>query len=410
MKRILTILAVVVAFFAVGSLVYTNLPQSWSVPFPGKTKVRVVTPPASTLEDIRYVTYPSKESTVPEEEQIEYKSGVTGYIYYRPDGSIRETAEYWPAVEGVAQRQLKSGSIRTDDGTGFLSDRSFRKDGTREREGRRLPDGSYQVEFYFADGVKLEKHRLISADGKPVYEMVYRDNGDVQSNLQVDSTGKLTITTYFAGGKKESVTTVPSTYWENTTADYYYPDGVTVARHIEWSSYQTTIDYFRPDGTKRLSYGETNYSSGSAVFIHYNAKGQPTFRQSYRIETKPDSTTGKPVKTYLLREIDEANADGKTTREIDFASDGHTPNGVTIPNPPGSYWSGTRKSFRSDGTVSKVEERNNSGDVVSTKTYTAQDNVRENIPSSYFVRPVEEAAPTPPKKTATPPPYYYGYP
>ncbi len=411
MKRILTILGVLVAVFAIGTLVYTSLPQDWSVPFPGKTKVRVHAPPASVLEDIRYVTYPSKDSTTPEEEQIEYKSGVTGYIFYRPDGTIRETTEYWPAVEGSTQRQLKSGSLRTDDGAKFLSDKSFRKDGTRIREGSRLADGSYQIDFYFADGTRLERHQLVSADGKPLVEQVYSDTGALKGFTQVDATGKMTITTYFADGKTESVTTVPSTYWENITATYYYPDGVTIARKIEWTSYQVAADYFRADGTKRLSYAESNYSTGSVVWVHYDANGKPVMKQTYRVETKMDPATGKPVKTYLLREVEEVNGAGKTTRKIDFAADGVTPSKVFIPKPAGSYWGGTRKTFRADGTLEKVEERNSSDDVVSTKTYTAQDNVREPFPTTYLVRPVEDALPTPPKKTVTtPPPYYYGYP
>ncbi len=411
MKRILTVLAVLVAVFATGMLVFTDHNGGWSVPFPGKTKVRVIAPPASTLEDIRYVTYPSKDSTIPEEEQIEYKSGVTGYIYYRSNGTIRETTEFWPAPEGSTQRQLKSGSVRTDDGTGFLSDKSFRADGTREREGQRLVDGTYQIDFYFADGARLAKHQLISADGKPLLEQVYRDNGSMQSVLEVDSTGKKTITTYFADGKTESVTTVPSNYWEDVTAVYYFPDGVTVARQIDWTSYSTNVDYYRQDGTKRLSSAETHYSGGSFTWVHYDAKGKPVFKQSYRVDTKVDAATGKTVTTYLLREVDELNADGKVTREIDFASDGVTPNQVFIPKPAGSYWAGTRKTFRADGTVEKVEEKNGNGDVVSTKTYTAQDNVRENVPASTLVRPVEADLPIPPKKTAvTPPPYYYGFP
>ena len=135
MKRILTILGVLVAVFAIGTFVYTSLPQDWSVSFPGKTKVRVHAPPASTQEDIRYITYPDKDSRIPEQEQIEYKNGVTGYIFYRPDGTIRETTEYWPAVEGIAQRQLKSGSPAGRD----VSDRHL----LRRRHDSRAPPAGF---------------------------------------------------------------------------------------------------------------------------------------------------------------------------------------------------------------------------------------------------------------------------
>lgn len=407
MKRILTILGVLVAVFAIGTLVYTNLPQEWSVPFPGKTKVRVVAPPASTGEDIRYVTYASKDSSTPEEIQIEYKSGVTGYEFYRVDGSLRETTEYWPLIEGGTHRQLKSASTRSDDGTKFLSDASYRQDGTREREGKMLEDGSYQIDFFFADGQTLAKHQLVSKDGKPLLEQVYRDDGALKGFTQVDATGKMTITTYFADGKTESITIVPSSYWENTWARYYYPDGVNIAVRYEWTTYNKQAIYYRPDGTRRLMFEETNYATGSQIWTHYDDKGRMVMKQTYRVETKPDST-GKPVTTYLLRTVEEFNSAGKETREINFAADGRTPNGVFIPKPPGSYWGGIRKTFRADGSVEKVEEKNNNGDVVSTKTYTAQENVREPFPDAYLVRPVETAMPTPPKKAATPPPYYYG--
>ncbi len=77
----------------------------------------------------------------------------------------------------------------------------------------RLADGSYQIDFYFADGTRLERHQLVSADGKPLLEQVYRDTGTLKGYTQVDATGKMTITTYFADGKTESLTIVPSTYW-----------------------------------------------------------------------------------------------------------------------------------------------------------------------------------------------------
>lgn len=410
MKRILMALGVLVAVFAIGTLVYTSLPQSWSVPFPGKTKVRVTTPPAAAGEDIRFVTYPSKDSNIPEEVQIEYKSGVTGYIFYRQDGTIRETTEYWPALPNTAQRQLKTGSLRTSDGAGFLSDKSFRQDGTREREGTRLADGTYQIDYFFANGTTLHKHQLVSADNKPLLEQVYNESGQLKGFTQVEASGKLTTTTYYDDGKRESVTVVPVTYWENITSESYYEDGVTLKRKIEWTSYSITVDYYRADGTKRLAVAETLYSTGSQVWMHYDAKGKAVLKQTYRVETKQDSATGQTVKTYLLRSVEELNALGQATRQIEVASDGVTPYRVTIPKPPGNYWAGTVKTFRSDGTLEKVEERNSRGDVVSTKTHTAQENIRENIPGAYLVKPVEETLPVPPKKTATPPPYYYGYP
>jgi len=410
MKRILTILGVLVAVFAVSTLVYTNLPESWSVTFPGKTKVRVHAPPAAQGETIRYITYPSKDSNTPEEIQIEYTNGVTGYEFYRADGTIRETTEYWPLQEGATQRVLKSGSTRSDDGQKFMSDRSFRPDGTRLREGKRLEDGSYQVDFYFADGLTLERHQLLSAADKPLLEQVFRDNGTLKGHTQVEASGKMTITTYFADGKTESVTIVPVTYWENVTTTFYYPDGVNKSRRIEWTTYATQVIYYRVDGTKRLMTEESNYASGSKAFTHYDDQGRMVMKQTYRVETKKDSATGQSVKTYLLRTVEEFNAAGKETREINFAADGRTPQQVFIPKPPGSYWGGTRKTFRADGSLEKVEERNSSDNVVSTKTYTAEENVREPFPDSYLVRPAEEALPAPPKKPATTQPYYYDYP
>jgi len=413
MKRLLTVLGVLVAVFAtitVGTLVYTNLPESWSVPFPGKTKVRVHAPPAAQGEEIRFITYASKDSNTPEEIQIEYKNGVTGYEFYRADGTLRETTEYWPLAKGAGQRVLKSGSTRSDDGTMFMSDRSFRPDGSREREGKRLEDGSYQIDFFFADGSTLERHQLVGKDGKPLLEQVYRDNGVLKGFTQVDATGKMTITTYFADGKTESVTIVPSTYWENIWARYYFPDGVNIAVRYEWTTYNKQAIYYRLDGTRRLMVEESNYATGNEVWTHFDDKGRMVMRQIYRVETKVDASTGKPVRTTLLRTVEEFDAAGKETREISFAADGRTPNQVFIPKPPGSYWGGTRKTFRADGSLEKVEEKNNNGDVVSTKTYTAQENVRERFPDAYLVRPVEPAMPTPPKKPATPPPYYYDYP
>lgn len=413
MKRILTVLGVLVAILAIGFAVYTVGPGvSTSSPYPDHTKVRVNAPPASTGEDIRYITYKDKDSNVPEQVQIEYKSGVTGYIFYRVDGTIRETTEYYPAPKDSSVRQLRSGSLRTDDGTAFLSDRGFREDGTLVREGNRLSDGSYEVHFYFADGTSLQRNLLLDAAGKLVMEKAFFEGGALKASSQRDSVGRMIATTYFQDGKKESVITVPANYYENVDAVYYFPDGVTMRLHIVYNNYGYAADYFREDGTLRLSTTESMYSTqGQAYWLHFDAKGKKTLRQTFRVEMTKDST-GKPVKTYLLRTVEELDAAGNTSREIGLAADGVTPNRVRIPSVPGSYYGGTIKTFRPDGTIEKVEVRNSRDDVVSTRTYTAAENKREAIPADYLARPNEPELPTPPKKPQGSQFYYYdgGYP
>lgn len=407
MKRILSIIGVLIAIVAIGFVIIKGPGVSTSGPYPDHTKVRVNAPPASTGEDIRYITYKDKDSTVPEQVQIEYKSGVTGYIFYRVDGTIRETTEYYPAPEGSTQRQLRSGSLRTEDGKAFLSDRGFRADGTLVREGRRLPDGSYDVQYYFANGVSLQRTLLLDAAGKLVMDKVFYEGGAIKSSSQRDSVGRTIATAYFADGKKESVITVPANYYENVDAVYYFPDGVTMRLHVVYNNYGYAADYFREDGTLRLSSTESLYSTqGQAYWMHYDAKGKRSMRQSYRVEVKTDSA-GKTVKTYLLRTSEELDANGNVIREISFAADGATPNRVRIPATPGAYWGGTIKTLRPDGTIEKVEVRNSRDDVVSTHTYTAAENKREAIPAHYLVRPNEPEPPTPPKKPEGSQFYFY---
>lgn len=410
MIRLIRVMGLAFAIAAAATLVVGcgRVDSTATTPYPDKTKVRVAVRPEKEGERIRYVTYPSKDAVIAEQVEIIYFNGNTGYIYYRADGTARQTVEYWPAQEDNPQnRQMKSETKYADDGKTVLADRSFRKDGTKERTGARIADGSYEIYLFHPDGQSVFKHQLVSSAGKALLEEAYWPNGTLKSLSKLKSDNSFETTTYYPSGAKESVTVIGAGYWDPATTELYYEDGKTLRLKVSYGSYQTEATYYRKDGTVSLKTLEYTYGT-RAESIVYSRDGTALYKQDWRVErtTNADKSV---TKTYLLRAVEELNSDGKTTRRIEFRDDGKTPQSVKLPKPPGSYWGGTEKTFRPDGTLELVVEKDENGKEISRKTHGATEGIREKFKPEYLNRPNAEEPPAPPKRPARPSyPYEFG--
>lgn len=407
MKRLISVTGLVAVACAVALFLTlgggADKPQP--PPFPDKTKVRVVAPPATAQEVIRYVTYPAKDSVTPEMVEIEYVNGDKGFIFYRQDGTTRLTTTYWPPANPDnpdGPRQLKEETEVALDGKTVLSDRSFRADGTLVRNGARLVDGNYEIFLFFADGIAIEKHQVVDKSDNALIEEIFRLDGSVSKSARLNADKRMEVTTFFADGKKESVIVLPRSYWDSITAEYWNVDG-TRRMTVVYTTYGVTTTYYNPDDSARMKRVENNYGSTVETTM-FNAAGDAAYRQTWRVEkeTRPD---GSVVKTYLLRQVEEYNKDGKVIRKIELAPDGKTPVSVTLPDPPGSYWGGTVKKFRQDGTLETVEVKDKDNKVLSTTTHTAEEGIREKFDPEYLEAAPFEEPPASPVRPAAPPMY-----
>lgn len=104
---------------------------------------------------------------------------------YRPSGTAIQSEKVYPSLDGKppVRRRLAFYDL---DGTTFLSHEVNRKDGTRERFGKRY-GVQYRSQYYYADGVTLRRDRNFYPTGREVVnyvldsERLLRKDGTVES-------------------------------------------------------------------------------------------------------------------------------------------------------------------------------------------------------------------------------------
>ncbi|MBC7996907.1 MAG: hypothetical protein IAF58_03125 [Leptolyngbya sp.] len=363
--------------------------------FPDKTAERISLKAPASGEAVTFKSYTNADAVIPTTARTELTNGDTNQIAYNPNGLELTSKIYYPERIPGAPRQLRFASVRTPDGLNFVSDQTYRPDGTTLRKGGRLADGNYQIDLYFADGISLYKHQIVTADLKAVFEKVNFPSGAVQSITKMNPDQSGTVMTFYEDGKRNSETVLPKNSWEPITSEFYFPDGQNVRLKVSYQGLGTNAEYFRDNGTLRMTFDETFHSlGGTMVWRFFDAEGNPVYEQKYLVEkpTKPDEK-----KKVTLREVNELNAAGESTRNLIFRADG-TPERVVLRKPAGHNWGGTYKTFRADGTLEKSEERNLEGNVVTERSYAQANGIKESYPDKYLTMPTD-ALPPPPVRT-----------
>lgn len=370
-------------------------PSDLTGAFPDKTAERISLKAPASGEAVTYKTFPDANAVIPTTARSELLNGDTNQIGYNLSGLEVTSKVYYPERIPGAPRQLRFTSVKTPDGLNFVADESYRPDGTRLRKGVRLADGNYQIDLYFADGISLFKHQVVTADLKAVYEKVNFPSGKVQSITQINPDQSGTVATFYEDGKRNSESVLPKNAWESIESVFYFADGQNVRMRVSYQGLGTNAEYYRENGKLRMTFNETFHSlGGTIVWRFFDAEGNPVYEQSYLVE-KPTKPGEK--RKITLREVNELNAAGESTRSIFFRADA-SPERVVIRNPAGHNWGGTYKTFRADGTLEKVEVRNLNGDVVSEQTFSSAQGVKESIPDKYLAMPTDEL-PNPPLRT-----------
>lgn len=85
------------------------------------------------------------------EKHIPYRDGSSGHQFFRPDGTLRETKEEYPARQGKPT-QTKAKATWSEDGKSLAFGEVFRANGSLWFTVKLLPNGDREETFYFPDG------------------------------------------------------------------------------------------------------------------------------------------------------------------------------------------------------------------------------------------------------------------
>lgn len=384
-----------------------------STRFPEKHQVRVTLPAQGTGEEIRYVLmYP--DGKTPREMRIEFVNGTAKVFRYREDGKLLELKEFYTAEDSKAsvgqkdeyERQLKKVVVFDPALKAAASAEFFRKDGTREAQGRRQPDGSVEQTVFRADGRSVDRYQIFAKDGKVTNERVFGDSGNTLLLARRLDNGNLETTLYRGDGTRDQVSVSQENGWEDI--DFFKSDGntrwLTVRRYytigaVYYDDKGETLEYreFRDNEMKVVRYkpgtGKTSDSWEGVVY-------DEDFTQYWKVE-KRTTDDGKTEEVYKLDRVEVAGADGKVSRRLTYTdSDGgyllkveDYEDGVTT----------QVRVFRKDGTVERIDYYD-AGRLDHSQEVAAEKAMTEKVENRYskdtpFVDPrpmVKPPVPVPP--------------
>lgn len=216
-------------------------------------RIRTALQPESSDEYMRTYRY-AADGVTKENALVDFRDGSTGYINYRPDGSVSTFGSYYPAADSAVATPKLQAEYDTD-GRSFLFERRYREDGSIIREGRRQADGSYLIRDYFEGGNRLAGEEVYARDAKLIRLTHWFDDGTVKKSVSADKSGAVTTEEFYPGGARQyyhRVRNDSDEVWE-----YYREDGKTLVQRfkmVEVSamrsvSYHVLAQYFKPDGS-----------------------------------------------------------------------------------------------------------------------------------------------------------------
>ncbi len=355
--------------------------------YPASLPVRVELKDETHGEEIRYVTY-AKDGVTPVSATVEYKNGNHANLKLHANGAEAERHEYFPERDGKRVLRLY---VRSDDKNRFLEDRLYREDGTLFRNGMRLRDGTYEARWYHLDGTSVMRHKLVDDKGNEDTKRItllderIRLDGSFESVMKLLPDGRRLTTFFSLAGTRTEMWLRSNVAGGTSEYSRYYGDGNTLSMKVSYGPQFTQAEYFRPDGTMRLARFKSIFGEID-VFV-FDEKGDTNFRQRWRFTSQDNSLLLRRVLVYsgeiAVKSI-VLQKDGKTAASIETAAsvgDKH----------------GTLREFRADGTLASETKRDATGNIISQRKFTSQQNIREKIADEYLRDQSYEEPPSLPK-------------
>jgi hypothetical protein len=391
---------------------------------------------------------------------IQYVDGRTALVHYRTEGAHKGTMsdaqEFFavpePKVEGndaekkpvelkplestLAGRKLRRDMQFDVDGHTFLKDTVYDENGTLVHAGKLTAPTIYDA-FDFVD-VQSPAALKVDIGNNSASRAVLRH---VEYTLTKDKKPKWVLAvdeTYFPDGVHQTVGTlddgdgsfVTLTYthesvlvskatknqWGSELAtEFYETDGKTLKQKVTQTVYSVILEHYASGViTDRRMFSSNNRAMEITFFVAGKERIKQTWSLPSDAKVNDDGTVDGSK--YVLDRLQLTNPDG-SVKVIELADDHKTPKTITIlPKESAgssvfSFWvAHTTKTFRADGTLEKVEVYKAGGKIVSTKTYTAAQNVREPIPQKYLQAPPFEQPPKTLPPTRGRSPFFGGFP
>ncbi|HEY9775739.1 MAG TPA: hypothetical protein V6C81_18385 [Planktothrix sp.] len=215
-------------------------------------------------------------------------------------------------------------------------------------------------------------------------EETFFPDGVHKSQGAIDDTDGSFTTTNFTHDRAVESKTIRNRYNTSFETDLFQADGKTLKQKLLQTTYAVTVENYDSKGVilERNAWAYNN----RLMTLTYFQKGQEAFTQFWQRPvdslTKPDDPIDRSK--YALQKIQIKEA--KTVREIDLADDQKTIKNEMIMAADANqgFWAAhTSKSFRDNGTLEQVQVYQAGGKLVSTKKYTAEQNVREPLNAKY---------------------------
>lgn len=356
--------------------------------FPVTTGNRVELPPQSG-EEIRYV-YFAEDNVTKKMTQIEYRSGITSFTTYRPDGTKAETRAFFPLKEGESKRKLRSLVTFDDNGTSYRSHQVYREDGSLERNGGRLTEGGYQTLYFNASDGSVQRRLVFSENSALEQEESFTDDGKLIEKTEKVNDNELKTSRWTPDGKLISEI---SDYVDGSRAGkLFHEDGETVKVEFAYRPWAIEVNYFNTSGTLMF---EVAYQTEGMIITHFDAAKTRLYKQ-YFVYTGGKTLCDVTVRLVKVEEF-KSGSSYEVGRAIGIAPDGTTPNRViTFVN---NTWSYERDDaeLHPDGSVKMIKRYDQSNQVVDTKTF-APGVEKIAFPSGMFVKPVFECLDPPESK------------
>jgi len=285
--------------------------ESHKLPFPTQKNVRLLLPPTPD-ERLRQLDHYLSDGKTRMRSAIEYRNGVSEEILYWNTGLRRESRRYYPARADAPTRQVRSHALYRADGHTFVSHEVYREDGTLERCGKELADGTYESIYYFGDGFTVERLRRFDRNKKFVSERTFRRNGTRLAEI-TPRDSEIHIILFDASEVRRAA------YFRNSIGDergtVYGENGESIHIIYQRDRLLFEADYYDDQG---LLVQRSRKVSGVLQVSAIDANG--FFRQEWRDHRHPDG-----IIRATLSAVQELGEEREVIRTIQMSRDGLYP-------------------------------------------------------------------------------------
>lgn len=288
--------------------------------------------------------------------------GIIDYLSFDRKGYIVKSEKYFPLADNEEERGILRRLAEYEaSGTLFKTHSVYRKDATLERSGERLRDGRYHIQYFFEDGVTINRERFFTRDLVLSFERVYRNDKVHSTVSETRLIGNAVDREYsktFYNEQSVKIARLTKGPLVGIKGEVFSSDGLRITASYERTPWTTQEFFYREDGSQTQA--RLSYSNSTTSMIFGGADNRMQYRQVWR--TRP-AVDGKPQR-FILSRVTEFDGNGHELRTVEMVNDGSKPDYVSFP------LSKTRKLVKylnENGLVVKSEVRD--GDtIVSTSS------------------------------------------